>query len=88
MTVSRSTTIDARASRQHELLALDSRHVWHPYDTMPSPHERYLVESAEGVRLRLTDGRQVVDAMASWWCAIHGYGTRGWTRRRTAARTA
>jgi len=25
------------------------------------------------VRLRLADGRELVDGMASWWCAIHGY---------------
>jgi adenosylmethionine-8-amino-7-oxononanoate aminotransferase len=31
------------------------------------------VVSAEGVRLRLADGRELIDGMASWWCAIHGY---------------
>ena len=31
------------------------------------------VESAQGVRLRIADGRELVDAMASWWCAVHGY---------------
>ena len=73
MTASRSTAIDAQAIRHDELLALDSRHVWHPYDTMPPAHPRYLVESAEGVRLRLSDGRELIDGMASWWCAVHGY---------------
>ena len=29
--------------------------------------------SASGVRLTLADGRELVDGMASWWCAIHGY---------------
>ncbi len=43
---------------------------------MTRPGAPYLVESASGTRLRLrVDGepREVVDAMASWWCAIHGY---------------
>jgi adenosylmethionine-8-amino-7-oxononanoate aminotransferase len=31
------------------------------------------VISAEGVRLKLADGRELIDGMASWWCAIHGY---------------
>jgi adenosylmethionine-8-amino-7-oxononanoate aminotransferase len=31
------------------------------------------VASAEGVRLKLADGRELIDGMASWWCAIHGY---------------
>jgi adenosylmethionine-8-amino-7-oxononanoate aminotransferase len=40
---------------------------------MPGRNEPYLVESAEGVRLRLADGRELVDGMSSWWAAIHGY---------------
>ncbi|WP_433797746.1 adenosylmethionine--8-amino-7-oxononanoate transaminase [Actinoplanes sp. CA-252034] len=40
---------------------------------MPGRSEPYLVESAEGVRLRLSGGREVVDGMSSWWAAIHGY---------------
>jgi adenosylmethionine---8-amino-7-oxononanoate aminotransferase len=31
------------------------------------------VVSAKGVRLKLADGRELIDGMASWWCAIHGY---------------
>jgi adenosylmethionine-8-amino-7-oxononanoate aminotransferase len=56
-----------------DLLALDRAHVWHPYGPMPGRSEPYLVESAEGVRLRLADGRELVDGMSSWWAAIHGY---------------
>ncbi len=55
------------------LLALDRAHVWHPYAPMPGLSEPYLVESAAGVRLRLADGRELVDGMSSWWAAIHGY---------------
>lgn len=56
-----------------ELLDFDRDHVWHPYASMTSPAPTRLVESANGVRLRLSDGREVIDAMSSWWCAIHGY---------------
>ncbi|HEU4657206.1 MAG TPA: adenosylmethionine--8-amino-7-oxononanoate transaminase [Capillimicrobium sp.] len=60
------TTVD-------ELLELDTRHVWHPYGPMPSTVPPLPVASAEGVRIRLTDGRELIDGMASWWSAIHGY---------------
>jgi adenosylmethionine-8-amino-7-oxononanoate aminotransferase len=55
------------------LLELDRRHVWHPYGPMPAHQPALPVASAEGVRLRLADGRELIDGMASWWCAIHGY---------------
>jgi adenosylmethionine-8-amino-7-oxononanoate aminotransferase len=48
--------------------------VWHPYGALPgAPPEPLPVVSAQGVRLRLADGRELIDGMASWWCAIHGY---------------
>lgn len=31
------------------------------------------IASAEGVRLRMEDGRELIDGMASWWCVLHGY---------------
>ena len=40
---------------------------------MPAEHPALPVESAQGVRIRLADGRELIDGMASWWCAIHGY---------------
>ena len=56
-----------------ELSELDRRHVWHPYSASPGSPAPLPVVSAEGVRLRLADGRQLIDGMSSWWCAIHGY---------------
>jgi len=47
--------------------------VWHPYGALPAVLPSLPVVSAEGVRLRLADGRKLIDGMASWWCAIHGY---------------
>ncbi len=58
---------------REELIALDRAHVWHPYGPMPGRSDPYLVESAAGVRLRLADGRELVDGMSSWWAAVHGY---------------
>ena len=55
------------------LLALDRERVWHPYGGLPAGPVALPVVSARGVRLRLADGRELIDGMASWWCAIHGY---------------
>jgi len=55
------------------LLDADRRHVWHPYGPMPGRSAPLAVVGADGVRLRLADGRELIDGMASWWCAIHGY---------------
>ncbi len=56
-----------------ELVSLDRAHVWHPYGPMPGRNDPYVVVGAEGVRLALADGRELVDGMSSWWAAIHGY---------------
>jgi len=58
---------------QKKLLALDRARVWHPYGPMPATAPPLLVSEASGVRLRLADGRELIDGMSSWWCALHGY---------------
>lgn len=52
----------------------DRQHLWHPYSNVIAPGPTHMVAGAEGVRLTLDDGSQMIDAMSSWWCAIHGYG--------------
>jgi adenosylmethionine-8-amino-7-oxononanoate aminotransferase len=55
------------------MLAVDREHVWHPYGALPPSHAPLPVVAASGVRLELANGEQLIDGMASWWCAIHGY---------------
>ena len=55
-----------------DLIARDKEHVWHPY-AGPEASPLFAVESAQGVRLQLRDGRELIDGMSSWWAAIHGY---------------
>ena len=55
------------------LLNDDKKHVWHPYSSIHSDIPVFAVQSANGVYLTLEDGKQLIDGMSSWWCAIHGY---------------
>lgn len=55
------------------LSQFDRQHIWHPYTSATNPQPTVLVESANGVRLTLDNGKQLIDGMASWWSAIHGY---------------
>jgi adenosylmethionine-8-amino-7-oxononanoate aminotransferase len=54
-------------------LSFDAQHIWHPYSSVKQPGQIHEVVSAKGVYLTLSDGRQIIDGMSSWWSAIHGY---------------
>lgn len=56
-----------------QLLQLDQQYIWHPYSALGSDLPVFPVVSAQGVRLKLADDRELIDGMSSWWCAIHGY---------------
>ncbi|MCI0672165.1 MAG: adenosylmethionine--8-amino-7-oxononanoate transaminase [Myxococcaceae bacterium] len=59
-----------------DIVALDKRHVWHPYTAM----EAYIAETdplvvvrAEGPYLHDADGRRYLDANGSWWVSTLGH---------------
>lgn len=56
-----------------DVVALDARHVWHPYTqhwNAPAPVE---IVGARGAWLHAADGRRILDAISSWWVTLHGH---------------
>ena len=48
-------------------------HIWLPYAQMKTATAPLAVASTNGSRIRLADGRELIDGVASWWTACHGY---------------
>jgi adenosylmethionine-8-amino-7-oxononanoate aminotransferase len=59
-----------------DLVSRDLRHVWHPCSQMRDYEDFPPLEvvGAEGSRLKLADGRTLIDAISSWWCKSLGHG--------------
>ena len=54
-------------------LEFDQQHLWHPYTNVTQPGPTFVVRESQGVHLTLEDGCQLIDAMSSWWCMMHGH---------------
>jgi adenosylmethionine-8-amino-7-oxononanoate aminotransferase len=52
---------------------MDASHLWLPYRQMKTAPPPEAVARTDGVRLYLADGRELIDGIASWWTACHGY---------------
>lgn len=48
-------------------------HIWLPYAQMKTAPAPLAVVGAKGARLKLADGRELIDGVASWWTVAHGY---------------
>jgi len=49
------------------------RHVWLPYAQMKTLRPPLAVARTDNCRIVLADGRDLIDGIASWWTACHGY---------------
>lgn len=49
------------------------KHIWLPYTQMQTAKLPTPIISAKGARLTLSDGRELIDGIASWWTVAHGY---------------
>ena len=48
-------------------------HIWLPYTQMQIAPEQLEIVSADGVKIKLKDGRELIDGISSWWSVAHGY---------------
>lgn len=66
----------ADASKKNGLpdwYAAGLEHIWLPYAQMKTTPHSLPVVGTQGSRIRLADGRELIDGIASWWTACHGY---------------
>jgi adenosylmethionine-8-amino-7-oxononanoate aminotransferase len=52
---------------------MNSQHLWRPYTQMKTSSAALEAVRTEGSRIHLADGRVLIDGVASWWTACHGY---------------
>lgn len=67
---------DRLPKRRHDrLVALDRRHLWHPFTQMKGWLEADPVVISEGSGIYLTDtrGNRYMDGISSMWCNVHGH---------------
>ena len=48
-------------------------HLWLPYTQMQTASQPLEAVATQGSLIRLKDGRELIDGIASWWTACHGY---------------
>lgn len=64
---------DPDSEAEIQLVSADNSCVWHPYTRHAVEDPPLAVVAAAGARLRLADGRELVDGISSWWASVHGH---------------
>ncbi|MFZ6013785.1 MAG: adenosylmethionine--8-amino-7-oxononanoate transaminase [Bacteroidota bacterium] len=57
----------------HDYLSIDKKNIWHPFTPLLGSDSPIFIDAAEGVYLKTKDGRNIIDAISSWWVNIHGH---------------
>ncbi len=56
-----------------DFIKIDQATIWHPFTPLLGHREPLLVTDAKGCYLHTQDGRQILDAISSWWVNLHGH---------------
>ncbi len=56
-----------------DFIALDKRHIWHPYTQHLTERDPVIITGAKGTNLYDEDGNEILDMISSWWTCIHGH---------------
>jgi len=51
----------------------DQKYIWHPFTPYSEVSKVISLQSAKGVYLYTHDGREILDAISSWWVNLHGH---------------
>lgn len=57
----------------NELIKKDLQYVWHPFSQAEDDDLMLIAESAKGSKVYTSDGRELIDAVSSWWVNMHGH---------------
>src|SRR6202166_2279037 len=55
------------------MMGASDLHLWHPFTQEGVDPPPLLVRGGKGVFIETQDGRQILDAISSWWFNIHGH---------------
>ena len=56
-----------------DVTGADRQHVWHPYTQHGAADPPIQIARAEGAYLVDVNGREILDAISSWWVTLHGH---------------
>ena len=66
----------APSAHCRSLIDRDKDVLWHPFSHHSLEPPRMAIRHGEGAWLVTEDGKQILDAVSSWWVNLHGHGNR------------
>src|SRR5690606_33930729 len=59
---------------RNEDLKIDRENIWHPFTPLLGATQPVYITHGKGVYIYTDDGREIIDAISSWWVNLHGHG--------------